>query len=71
VPICLKFAVQDAALAASRARSSAGISIAARMAMMAITTKSSMSVNLPLRRPIFRTTKLDLNMIRLLAVNER
>ena len=45
--ICFMLLRQDVALAFSLARDNAGRSIAARMAMMAITTSSSINVNPP------------------------
>jgi hypothetical protein len=44
-PICLLLFMQDAACAFALAFAKAGNSIAAKMAMMAITTNSSISVN--------------------------
>jgi hypothetical protein len=45
VPICFKLLVQDIARALSRALDKAGSSIAAKIAMIAITTSNSMRVN--------------------------
>ena len=44
VPICLRLEAQEIVWARARAEFSAGSSMAARIAMMAITTRSSISV---------------------------
>jgi hypothetical protein len=53
-PICLKLFKQDILSAFRLARDKAGKSMAARIAMMAITTNSSISVKPPRRRSIMR-----------------
>jgi hypothetical protein len=45
MPICFRLFAQDARRAASRARASAGKSIAASMPMIAMTTNNSINVN--------------------------
>ena len=53
MPHCLKLERQFARLAFSLALDNAGRSIAARIAMIAITTRSSINVNARVRSPIF------------------
>src|SRR6267142_6619343 len=50
-PHCRKFEAQFARLAFSLALASAGSSMAAKIAMMAMTTSSSIRVKAPVRRP--------------------
>src|SRR5512133_2585775 len=58
-PICLQLDKQVVARAFSRAWAKTGKRIAARIAMIAMTTSSSIRVNACRRRPLIRTSSLE------------
>src|SRR6266487_2523092 len=62
MPTCLRFEMQFVAWAFCLARASAGNSIAAKMAMMAITTSNSIRVNARACPPLFLLRAAELRI---------